>query len=117
MPSTATVTQRPRARRTAALAPARSICAISQPPKMSPDGFGICRHSDRADQWFAFRLLNQIRHKCFALLIVQIFTAKLLVSEERRRQRVGQWQNRCLAIAEAPVLNYWLHKARKLGVE
>src|ERR1700747_2093289 len=38
MPSTATVAQRPRARRTAALAPARSICAISQPPKMSPDG-------------------------------------------------------------------------------
>jgi hypothetical protein len=43
--------------------------------------------------------------------------AKLLVSEERRRYRVGQWQNRCLAITEAPVFNYWLDKARKLGVE
>src|SRR3712207_459604 len=39
MPSTATVTQRPRARRAAALPAARSICDISQPPKMSPAGF------------------------------------------------------------------------------
>src|SRR5918995_909207 len=38
MPSTATVTQRPRARRAAALPAAKSICAISQPPKMSPAG-------------------------------------------------------------------------------
>ena len=38
MPSTATVAQRPRARRKATVAPARSICDISQPPKMSPSG-------------------------------------------------------------------------------
>jgi hypothetical protein len=38
MASTATVAQRPRARRAAALPAAKSICAISQPPKMSPAG-------------------------------------------------------------------------------
>src|SRR5215813_7736321 len=38
MASTATVATRPRARRLAATAPARSICAISQPPKISPFG-------------------------------------------------------------------------------
>ncbi len=38
MPSTAMVAQRPRARRAATLPAARSICAISQPPKMSPAG-------------------------------------------------------------------------------
>src|SRR6478735_4374056 len=48
MPSTATVTQRPRARRAAALPAAKSICPISQPPKMSPaglvsDGIAIAR--------------------------------------------------------------------------
>ena len=36
---TDTVAQRPRARRAAALPAARSICAISQPPKMSPAAF------------------------------------------------------------------------------
>src|SRR5215831_18727880 len=34
----ATVTQRPLARRVAAVPPARSICDNSQPPKMSPCG-------------------------------------------------------------------------------
>src|ERR671910_96934 len=48
MPSTATVTQRPRARRAAALPAARSICDMSQPPKTSPaglvsDGIAIVR--------------------------------------------------------------------------
>jgi len=38
MPSTATVAQRPRARWVAKLPPARSICASSHPPKMSPLG-------------------------------------------------------------------------------
>src|ERR1700730_17172863 len=38
MPSTAPVAQRPRHRRLAALAAAKSICDISQPPKMSPEG-------------------------------------------------------------------------------
>src|SRR4051812_46519276 len=38
MLSAATVAQRPRARRAAALPAARSIWAISQPPKMSPAG-------------------------------------------------------------------------------
>jgi hypothetical protein len=38
MPSTATVATRPRARLIAAAPPARSICAITQPPKMSPFG-------------------------------------------------------------------------------
>ena len=38
MASTATVTLRPSAMRMAMLPAARSICAISQPPKMSPDG-------------------------------------------------------------------------------
>src|SRR4051812_36014750 len=38
MLSAATVAQRPRARRAAALPAARSICAISQPPKISPAG-------------------------------------------------------------------------------
>src|SRR6516165_1946288 len=38
MPSTATVAHRPRARCAARLPPARSICASSQPPKMSPFG-------------------------------------------------------------------------------
>src|SRR5215472_8508862 len=38
MPSTATVAHRPRARRAARLPPARSICASSHPPKMSPFG-------------------------------------------------------------------------------
>src|SRR5262245_55520038 len=37
-PSTAMVAQRPRARRDATLPAAKSICAISQPPKMSPAG-------------------------------------------------------------------------------
>src|SRR5687768_239896 len=36
--STAIVATRPRARRIAALPPARSISPISQPPKMSPEG-------------------------------------------------------------------------------
>src|SRR6478736_4371063 len=48
MPSTATVTQRPLARRAAAFPAAKSICDISQPPKMSPaglvsDGIAIVR--------------------------------------------------------------------------
>src|SRR5262245_42665471 len=38
MASTAPVATRPPARRMAATAPARSICAISQPPKISPFG-------------------------------------------------------------------------------
>ena len=38
MESTATVAVRPPARRQAVTPPARSICAISQPPKMSPLG-------------------------------------------------------------------------------
>ncbi len=38
IPSTATVAQRPRHRRLAALAAAKSICDINQPPKMSPEG-------------------------------------------------------------------------------
>jgi hypothetical protein len=36
--ATATVATRPRARSEAAMPPAMSICASSQPPKMSPDG-------------------------------------------------------------------------------
>src|SRR5215510_12427014 len=38
MAATATVVTRPLDRRTAVTAPATSICAISQPPKMSPLG-------------------------------------------------------------------------------
>src|SRR5271154_1467607 len=38
MPSTAAVTQRPFERRLATLVAAKSICHISQPPKMSPEG-------------------------------------------------------------------------------
>src|SRR5580692_10936860 len=38
MPVIATVTTRPFARRVAAALPARSICDISQPPKISPCG-------------------------------------------------------------------------------
>ena len=49
--STATVAQRPRASRVARLPAARSICHISQPPKISPaglvsDGMAIVRITD-----------------------------------------------------------------------